>query len=126
MTHLDRIKSKPLPPSDKQVAYLRTLLQTVGIIDPDHDPQWLATATKILARPVTTGALDTFTRSEVSSLIDACKRFTDEEAAKTQRIPAALVNPADDPWAVDNQAAPTDAVPTRIRFRGHDYVLVAP
>ena len=102
-------------PSDKQLAYLRSLLTDVGIVDPERDPAWPTSASRILGRTITAGGLDQFTAGDVSEIIDAAKSFLAADSARIERLPAAFIDPADDPWA----SAPTP--PTVIRYQGHTY-----
>jgi hypothetical protein len=102
------------PASAKQVAYLRSLLQQVGVIDPATDPSWPATASRILGRDHD-GSLDHLTKPDATALLDACRQFVDADNANITRLPTAFIDPADDPWA----SAPTP--PTVIRYQGHTY-----
>lgn len=104
-------------PTAKQLAFLRSLLADVGVVDPAADPAWPATASRILGRPIDDGDLDQFTAGDVSRLIDAAKAYTATETARIERVPAAFIDPADDPWAAD-------PAPLRIRYQGRTYQRV--
>jgi hypothetical protein len=96
------------------VAYLRSLLSQVGVVDPAHDPAWPATCSRILGRHHD-GSLDDLSRADATALIDACRRYVDEDNAKVTRLPVEFVDRDNDPWAVE------DVPPPVIRYRGWTY-----
>lgn len=104
------------PASDKQVAYLRSLLTQTGVIDPTGDQAWPATCTRILGRPHD-GSLDQLSKADATALIDACREYVDTENTRITRLPAPFITPSDDPWTVD-------VPPAVIRYRGHTYQRV--
>ena len=107
------------PASPKQVGYLRSLLQQVGVVDPAHDPAWPVTCSRILGRDHD-GSLDQLSKADATTLIDACRQFVDADNANITRLPAVLVDRSDDPWASD----PVDVPPPVIKWRGFTYQRV--
>lgn len=108
------------PATAKQTAYLRSLLAQVGIVDPDHDERWPATASRILDRSDRLD-IELLSRSDVSLLIEACKTFLLEDSSRIERVPAAFIDRDADPWLAP---VPDNGPPQRIRFAGRVYQLV--
>lgn len=113
-------------PSLKQLNYLRGLLADIGIVDPDHDPQFPKATSRILgAAHHTTATLD---RDDASRLIEACKEYLAPQHAKIHRTPAAFTDPDNDPWVAPAviPSPPEPTPPARIRYAGHTYTLEGP
>ena len=86
-------------PSDKQLAFMRSLLQDVGYPAPETNPHVPALLGRICgtSTPIPWEAVD---RMQARHIIDAAKKRNDELNRGIARIPAAFINPSQDidPW----------------------------